>query len=182
MKRVSFPFFLLCLALLVLTPTAAHAFLNTVNFTFSYTDPIAGPGTAAGSFSFDSSILPSAGGWLNPVTDPWNLSFTFAGRTFTTSDTGPRIQSDPSGNIIAWSLYSDPNTLSVAPGFVLDAYYSNPPTGEMRWMEANYWTVPNLPNSNASSGRWSLAVPEPGALSLIGLGLPFLLLVRRPRR
>lgn len=183
MKPLSCALGVLLLALGLLAPIPAGAIPTTISFTFS------GPGTGnqpvTGSFSFDSTILPSTG-FLAPVTDPWAISFTFDGHTFTTADAALNLLVDGSGNLSAWSLYSTPNNNTVAPGFTLDGYWapSLPGVNGVHAVEATFWTAVGQSPMDTGTGTWAMEVtpvPEPALLSMFGLGLPFVVLLARRR-
>jgi hypothetical protein len=172
---------MLLLAAGLVAPIPASAVPIVINFWIPALDPVTNQ-NVMGSFTFDSSSLPGPGSWVSPLTDPWDISFTYAGHTYTTADAHLNLITDADGNLHYWSLYSYPNTMLVDPGFVFDAfrldYYSH--TGGI---EPTLWPV--VWANDGVSPYWDMTtepLPEPRPVFLFALGLPVALFLTRARR
>ncbi len=177
MRLAAFTILALGLALGIASPSPSGAVLITIDFTFPYHDVANTPQTANGSFSFDSSLMPSAGTFVSGLT-PSSVSLTFAGRTYSTSDTGLNLYL-PQPGALDWSFYSLGYPPSV-PEFTLDGFVLPfPPTGYTGGIEVNYHlTATSGPGT--STGLWRMTTaPEPLTVSLLGAGLLSLVAFRR---
>ena len=170
MRRILPPLLTLSLVFGTLAPTAAKAYLLTIQFnTGSLTAP-------SGSFSFDSSLIPDVGVGVQDLTLT-SVSLNFGGHDFTTSDTAFNLYTPEAGRM-EWSFVSIPENSALPPGFTLDGFMSESAGGLLFVLENNYLSVPY--QTISGSGNWSISsTPEPSNLALLGPGLLALGLIRR---
>jgi len=167
-------------------PTAAQAVLITVDFTVlgDPLDPAHAGQSAKGSFSFDSSIIPAGGGTvLSPTVA--SINFSWDSTTWTAANAGPwDFTFDQSGDLVGWFLGGDPTNV-----ITIYTAASAPDDFWVRTLGDNF-TYHDFGTEGDFYGgmltSWSVAsapsVPEPGTLSLLGLGLLPLGLIRRRRK
>ena len=169
----------------VLVVTPAHAVLITVNFTVTgaSSDPVNAAATASGSFSFDSSIIPPAGGIvLDPVTSGFN--FSWDGTSWTDANASSlEIEFDAAGNVLFWYMYGDPNGsfMMNSPNPVDDFQMAASPGGsEFRYTrEGDELTYRSSMTYTIDTG----SAPEPAPWMLAGAGLLAMIsTARRSRR
>jgi hypothetical protein len=187
MNRVLLSLLALLVLAFVALPNTAHAYLITVNFavTGDAADPLHGSDTGSGSFSFDSSLIPSSlpGGPSDTVNglDVTSLDFTWAGHTYSTADADVYALSfDSSGKLTGFALGGSVNGLTGIAANV-DDFRMN----AAGWMytypgAVNVWGFPG----DILEVNWTVdygQAPEPGSLALVA---PFLALglIRRRRR
>jgi hypothetical protein len=157
----------------ILAVAPAHAVLITVNFTVAgaANDPVNAGTTASGSFSFDSSIIPPAGGTLlSPVTSGFN--FTWDGTSWTDATASClEIEFDAAGNLTRWYMYGDPSDsfMITFPDPVDDFQMSASSSGsEFRYVrEGAELTYRSTLTYTIDTG----SAPEPTPWMLAGVGL-----------
>lgn len=180
----------------LLAPTAAHAVLITVNFSVltPANDALQPNQTLHGSFSFDSSLIPSGGGNVTSSSGLGLASFdlTVAGNTWSGPTGGTAYHADAwafsfdsSGNLTGFSIGGAPNGYtSISPTqpdiFIAETvathafeYYGQ--------MGSNQFGILSGEVSSFSTST-SPSVPEPGTVSLLGLGLLPLGMIRRRKQ
>jgi hypothetical protein len=163
-------------------PTPARACLIYIDFSVlaDPSDPVYAGITADGSFSFDSSLIPSGGG---SIYDPNGLGATsfsldWTGHTWTTSDAdliGLTFSSD--GALREWWAGGAPSGLNAVSCFTF------PDFGVFGSGDFCYTTADSQ-HHGVFSGSFTSpgTVPEPWTLSLLTLGLLPLTMCRRRRR
>lgn len=198
MKRTARPLPLLALAFALLVPAAAHGVLITVDFSVlaDPTDPSLAGQTSSGFFSFDSSLIPNGGGQIIDLSGLGltSFSFTWDGHTWSSADADAiMMHFRPDGTLLSWDIGGAPAGfgnmgMGVFPDFVLlgeplatatygglyDFQYStadSPQLGIFISGSVTSWSVTTAPS-----------VPEPGTLSLVGLGLLPLAMIHRRKR
>ncbi len=158
-------------------PCLARATLIRIDFRFPYTGTDGVATVASGWFSFDDKILPPPLGSMRPGWDEWSMNLAFAGDTFASSNSTLYLNTNQEGKIGGWGLYGTGDPLTGAPSFGIDAFRYPGASG----MEVGYWLVPGGP-IYASMGYWISSVPEPTVVTLLGLGLVPLVMIRRRKR
>jgi MYXO-CTERM domain-containing protein len=168
----------LALAVLSLAVAApAHAVLITVNFFVAF-----GP---AGSFSFDSALIPNGAGTVGALGGNTDLasstSLSYGGLLWDSSNSGVSyLEFDAAGTLTGWEFGGDPGGIGTL--------VSN---GDI-WIRASLTGFDNFGATFAGGGSgsggldlvtWSVttggAAPEPGTLALFAPGLLALGAIRR---
>jgi hypothetical protein len=199
MKRILHPLLALAVVSGLVVPTAARAVLITVDFTVlaSPFDPVLSGQTANGAFSFNSSLIPAGGGDVGNNTGLGLTAFslTWNGHSWSTADADALLLSfDAAGSLTEWLVGGAPNGINTigagpVPDIGLTAFLPGviPIPGFAGQFD---YTTENSPTYGIFSGRitsWSVATAatptaEPGTLSLLGLGLLPLGLIRKRRK
>ncbi len=178
MRFVTLPLFAVFIAFSLLAPPQSQAVLITVDFSFYYGpgDPVTGNKFPSGSFSFDSSLLQGPG-WVHDLSAS-SVSFAFAGHTFRTDDTTLALNANPDGTF-QWEFDSTsqpPGTI----GFNLAGIPLS--SGIGGYIESETWAPSDL-FPQPGTGTYSVSsASEPAVVTLLGLGLVPLKLMRRHKR
>lgn len=163
----------------------AHAFLYTVTFYVKGApdDPVHSADTATGTFSYDSSLIPSVlpGTIINSASGLHisTIDFTWAGHAWSRSDADAIfLHFDAAGTLTFWEVGGTPDGLNGITGGVYPDIDVSPTTGFL-------YTTSDSPANGIFQGTvtsWSVSTgnaPEPGTFALLGPGLLALGLVRR---
>ena len=193
MKRIVLSLLAPLLLCAVSIPNPAHAVLITVNFSVGGdpSDPVNGSLTGTGSFSFDSIIIPSGGGILFDNTTGLGLSalsFTWDGHTWSELDADAyNLGFNSGGNLVFWNIGGAPVNFAQLSALVYPDFVLAGAAGGGGGIFS--YTTANSPDRGegiytGSVASWSIAsapppVAEPGTLSLLGMGLLPLGLIRR---
>jgi hypothetical protein len=173
---------LLALGLLV-APIEATA--SPITYAFAVnggpSGPLAGV-TSSGHFTFDDSIIPAGGGTLDHANLFTDLAFTWNGISYdeNTANTG-RLAFDAGGALVPMFFFGSNCAAGVCAGHQGVNEWFFQVADEGIFFE---YGIPGVAGIQTGSGSVSLqtsAVPEPGTLVLIGLGLGGIGFTRRKR-
>jgi hypothetical protein len=166
------------LALFITALVAGPVAVNATPLTYDFT-VTGGAVTSSGSFTFDSSIIPAGGGYINHTKLFSTLSFTWQGNSYnqTTANTA-QLGFNSSGALVG-ALFG---TNCGAGGCGIHVRTSEwwvswfPRTNDFAYALT---TVGGTYEGTASITEAQPSVPEPGTLGLFGLELGALILIRR---
>ena len=174
------------LAVSIVSAVPAQAVLITVNFTIT--------GFGSGSFSYDSSIVPSGGGTLgNPLftgtTDySTDVSFTYNGDVFNGSNSGANtLIFNSSGVLTGWYLAGDLGGMNgfmvPGPDFFIIAGNTQFGGEGFAYASAQDTSAPfNVVDVTWTTTTGAAPTPESASLTLIGIALLGIVGTRRTLR
>ena len=168
------------LSLAVAVPAQAIVYSVTFMVAGDPTDPTHSADTATGTFSYDSSLIPSVlpGTLINSASGLHisTIDFTWAGHAWSRSDADAFLLAfDAAGKLTGWDFGGTPDGLTAGVYPDIDV---SPTAGFL-------YTTSDSPAHGIFQGTvtsWSVSTgsaPEPGTLALLGPGLLALGLVRR---
>lgn len=172
------------LALLGTTLLASSVLAHSAPITYLFkvnggnSGPLAGQ-TAAGSLTFDSSIVPTGGGYRTQAGLLTELSFTWDGVAYNalTANTGA-MDFSSTGGLESMIFGDDCNAGTCSASYGTADWYI--------WLHAEQPSifVYGIPGYFSAPGLFdgTAAMPEPDSLALFGIGLVLLLFLIRPKK